>query len=187
MNDMLWNPPEENYQSSNLATFISFIQTKYEIKFEKNYDSLWKWSIKERKKFWLSLVEFLNLEYSGSNQPIIKEDQYIYNEEFFPNIKLSYAQNIIQNLNNNPIIFRNESNFKIQINKEEVVRKVAKLSFHLKSLGVVKGDRIAAIAANTPDTIISFLAVGSLYENSFLPSLIKDSSITLSLRVDKSI
>ena len=162
MNDFLWSPVKKKCQSSNLFNFYQFIENKYKVQFENNYELLWNWSITERSKFWLSLVEFLNLKYSGNNHPTIKEDHYIYNEEFFPNIKLSYAQNIIQNLNDNPIIFRNESNFKIEIKKEEIVQKVAKLSFYFKSLGVVKGDRIAAIAANTPDTIISFLAVNSL-------------------------
>ena len=162
MNDLLWESSEKKRQSSNLFIFSKFIEDRHNIKFKNNYTLLWNWSIKEKNKFWLSLIEFLNIEYSGNDQPSIKEDEYIYNEVFFPNIEISYAQNIIKNLNNYPIIFRNDSNFRSEISKDEIVEKVTKLSFYLKSIGITKGDRIAAVAANTPYTIISFLAVNCL-------------------------
>ena len=162
MDDLLWTPPEENYLSSNITSFFQYLEKNYDLQFKNNYESLWDWSISNPKEFWTSLIKFLNINYSGEIDPVITNDQYIYNQKFFPNVEISYAQNIIENLNDTPIVFRNEKDFRIEINKQELVHKVANLSSYLRSIGIQKGDRVAAVAGNTPNTIISFLAVNSL-------------------------
>ena len=65
-------------------------------------------------------------------------------------------------LNDEPIIFRNEVGVRQVLSKTEIQEKVGKLSNYLKSIGIKKNDRIVAVAANTPNTIISFLAVNSI-------------------------
>ena len=65
-------------------------------------------------------------------------------------------------LNERPIIFRNELGVRQELSKVEILEKVGKLSNYLKSIGIKKNDRIVAVAANTPNTIISFLATNSI-------------------------
>jgi acetoacetyl-CoA synthetase len=65
-------------------------------------------------------------------------------------------------LNDEPIIFRNEVGVRQVLSKTEIQEKVGKLSNYLKSIGIKKNDRIVAVAANTPNTIISFLAINSI-------------------------
>ena len=60
------------------------------------------------------------------------------------------------------MIYINETGYKKIIHKNEIEKNVAKLSHYLKSKGVKCGDRVAAIAGNTPETLISFLAVNSI-------------------------
>jgi acetoacetyl-CoA synthetase len=162
MNQLLWEPSKEKYSSSKLAKFISFIEQKYDVTFQKSYELLWEWSIRENKEFWPSLIDFLNIQYSGNIKPTVSSDQWIYNQKYFTNIKISYAQNIIEKLNDKPIIFQNENKFRVEITKEEIKKKVRNLTAYFKSIGITKGDRIVAVAANTPDTIISFLATNCL-------------------------
>ncbi|MDC3263076.1 acetoacetate--CoA ligase [Pelagibacterales bacterium] len=162
MNQFLWEPSKEKCSSSRLAKFFSFIEQKYDITFQTNYELLWKWSIKQNKEFWPSLIDFLNIQYSGNIKPTISSDHYIYNQKYFTNIQISYAQNILEKLNDVPIIFQNEYNFRVEITREEIQKKVRNLVAYLKSIGITKGDRVVAVAANTPDTIISFLATNCL-------------------------
>jgi len=129
---------------------------------QTNYELLWEWSIKQNKEFWPSLIDFLNIQYSGNIKPTISSDYYIYNQKYFTNIQISYAQNILEKLNDIPIIFQNENNFRVEITREEIQKKVRNLVAYLKSIGITKGDRVVAVAANTPDTIISFLATNYL-------------------------
>ena len=162
MKQFLWEPSKEKCSSSRLAKFFSFIEQKYDITLQTNYELLWDWSIKQNKEFWPSLIDFLNIQYSGNIKPTISSDHYIYNQKYFTNIQISYAQNILEKLNDVPIIFQNENNFRVEITREEIQKKVRNLVAYLKSIGITKGDRVVAVAANTPDTIISFLATNYL-------------------------
>jgi len=162
MKQFLWEPSKEKCSSSRLAKFFSFIEQKYDVTFSTNYELLWEWSIKQNKEFWPSLIDFLNIQYSGNIKPTISSDHYIYNQKYFTNIQISYAQNILEKLNDIPIIFQNENNFRVEITREEIQKKVRNLVAYLKSIGITKGDRVVAVAANTPDTIISFLATNYL-------------------------
>ena len=162
MKQFLWEPSKEKCSSSKLAQFFSFIEQKHYITLEENYELLWDWSIKQNKEFWPSLIDFLDIQYSGNIKPTVSSDHYIYNQKYFTNIRISYAQNILEKLNDVPIIFQNESNFRVEITREEIQKKVRNLTAYLKSIGITKGDRVVAVAANTPDTIISFLATNYL-------------------------
>ena len=162
MSDPLWTPTNIRSASSNLIKFYQFIENKYEASFQNDYDSLWNWSVKENSKFWPSLLEYLNIEYSGNILPTVTNETDIYDQKYFPNIDINYAQNILNKLNDVPIVFRNETGFRIEIGKDEIYEKVNKLCSYLRSIGIKKGDRVAAVAANTPDTIISFLATNCL-------------------------
>ena len=162
MSDPLWTPTNIRSASSNLIKFYQFIENKYEASFQNDYGSLWNWSVKENSKFWPSLLEYLNIEYSGNILPTVTNETDIYDQKYFPNIDINYAQNILNKLNDVPIVFRNETGFRIEIGKDEIYEKVNKLCSYLRSKGIKKGDRVAAVAANTPDTIISFLATNCL-------------------------
>ena len=161
MSDLLWKQDKGLYSDTTLKKFSETITENYGIKI-KEYQDLWQWSIKEPEKFWTALLQFLGIHYFGQVDPVISNDELIYDQKFFTNISLNYAENIILNLNSNPIIFINEKGFRQEISKDEIIIKVSKLSSYLKSIGVKKGDRIASISANTPNTLISFLAVNSI-------------------------
>jgi len=162
MSDPLWTPTNIRSASSNLIKFYQFIENKHEASFQNDYGSLWNWSVKENSKFWPSLLKYLNIEYSGNILPTVTNETDIYDQKYFPNIEINYAQNILNKLNDVPIVFRNETGFRIEIGKDEIYEKVNKLCSYLRSKGIKKGDRVAAVAANTPDTIISFLATNCL-------------------------
>ena len=162
MSDPLWTPTDIRSASSNLIKFYQFIENKYDASFQNDYGSLWNWSVKENSKFWPSLLEYLNIEYSGNILPTVTNETDIYDQKYFPNIDINYAQNILNKLNDVPIVFRNETGFRIEIGKDEIYEKVNKLCSYLRSKGIKKGDRVAAVATNTPDTIISFLATNCL-------------------------
>ena len=161
MSDLLWKPDKSAYSNSAIKNFSDIIINRYGINFDE-YQDLWQWSIKKPEKFWSTLLQSLDIHYYGKIDPVISKDELIYDQKFFSNISLNYAENIILNLNSTPIVFINEKGFRQEISKEEIVTKVSRLSSYLRSIGTRKGDRVVAIAANTPNTLISFLAVNSI-------------------------
>ena len=161
MSDLLWKPDKSAYSNSAIKNFSDIINNRYGINFDE-YQDLWQWSIKKPEKFWSTLLQSLDIHYYGKIDPVISKDELIYDQKFFSNVSLNYAENIILNLNSTPIIFINEKGFRQEISKEEIITKVSRLSSYLRSIGIRKGDRVVAIAANTPNTLISFLAVNSI-------------------------
>ena len=161
MSDLLWKPDKSAYSNSAIKNFSDIIINRYGINFDE-YQDLWQWSIKKPEKFWSALLQSLDIHYYGKIDPVISKDELIYDQKFFSNISLNYAENIILNLNSTPIVFINEKGFRQEISKEEIITKVSRLSSYLRSIGIRKGDRVVAIAANTPNTLISFLAVNSI-------------------------
>ena len=162
MEKPLWKPSKSKLEESNLYNFYNFLVKKEGLDFKNNYEELWNWSIKENSNFWPKLIDFLDIKTGGSHQLNINFKDKIYDQSFFPNLEINYAENILLSLNDEPIIFRNEVGVRQVLSKTEIQEKVGKLSNYLKSIGIKKNDRIVAVAANTPNTIISFLAVNSI-------------------------
>ena len=162
MEKPLWKPSESRLEESNLYNFYNFLVRKNGLDFKNNYEELWNWSIKESSNFWPKLIDFLDIKTGGLHQLNINFKNKIYDQSFFPNLEINYAENILLSLNDEPIIFRNEVGVRQVLSKTEIQEKVGKLSNYLKSIGIKKNDRIVAVAANTPNTIISFLAVNSI-------------------------
>ena len=159
--ECLWQPESQSQSKTNFSSFYKYLKNS-NLDFNENYEDLWKWSIENKESFWLNLFNYFDISYSGSCDPVISSDELIYNQKFFENIKLSYAENIINHLIDEPVIYINETGYKKILHKNEIEINVAKLSHYLKSIGVKSGDRVAAIAGNTPETLISFLAVNSI-------------------------
>ena len=159
--ECLWQPESQSQSKTNFSSFYKYLKNS-NLDFNENYEDLWKWSIENKESFWLNLFNYFDISYSGNCDPVISSDELIYNQKFFENIKLSYAENIINHLIDEPVIYINETGYKKILHKNEIEINVAKLSHYLKSIGVKSGDRVAAIAGNTPETLISFLAVNSI-------------------------
>ena len=162
MEKPLWKPSNRRLEESNLYNFYNFLVNKYDLNFENNYEKLWNWSIREDSSFWSKLIEFLDIKAEGTFQLNINLENKIYDQLFFPNMEVNYAENILLSLNDEPVIFRNELGVRQVLSKIELREKVGKLSNYFRSIGLKKNDRIVAVAANTPNTIISFLAANSI-------------------------
>ena len=159
---LLWSPSKEKVKKTNLYNYFIFLEEKNKIQLSFDYSKIWSWSISHPGEFWLSLIDYLGIQYKGSPSPVIEKDKFIYNQEFFKNIKVNYAENILSNLNSCPITFINELGFKKSYYKEDLVSKTSILANYFRSIGVKKGDRIAAVAVNSAETLIAFLAVNSI-------------------------
>ena len=95
MEKLLWQASEKRRKQSNLVKYHSYLKKSYSINFDYEYDSLFNWSIAKPNLFWTSLLSYLDISYSGNENPAISESENIYDKKFFPNLKLSYSENII--------------------------------------------------------------------------------------------
>ncbi len=154
MKKLLWSPPKDRINNSNLKKFIKFVKLEN----CNDFKTLWKWSISNPKKFWSKFWDFSEIIGEKGNQ-ILKMDNIFYKSKFFFDSKLNYSENILKKKSGTIAInFLSEKGFEEQITWNDLYDKVCKLSRYFKKIDLKKGDRVAAYVPNKIETIISFLA-----------------------------
>ena len=161
-NPVLWSPSEERVKSSQMYKFIKIINQKHNINI-KNFSDLHNWSIKNKIDFWSIIWDFFDVIGSKGTKPYIEPINKMPGSKFFPNGKVNYAENMLSGDISGPaIVFKSENKIRKEVSWKELKAQVAALANFLKTLGVTKGDRVAAYMPNMPETVIMMLASSSL-------------------------
>ena len=119
---------------------------------------MWKWTVDHPEEFWSKFWDYSKI-IGDKGKEIIKYNKIFNKTKFFPDSKLNYAENILKKKTSEVAIsFLSEKGFEEEITWEQLYNKVCKFSNYLKSIGLKKGDRVAAYVPNKIESIISFLA-----------------------------
>ena len=172
--EFLWAP---NKNVKNIHKFQKINLSKLK---KNDYDSLHEWSVKNKSEFWSSIWDFTNIR-GIKKEPYITYEGDFINCKFFKNSKINFTENLIRkNDSTDAIVFYSEQKISRKITWRDLSIKVNKLSYYFKKIGVNRGDRIAAILPNIPETVISFLAsakIGAIWSScssDFGPNAIVD-------------
>lgn len=154
-NDVLWSPSELRVKKTSLYQFQKEVGAS-------SYSDLHKWSVEKPDDFWLKLINFYDVKYEGSLNPVCTDysfDSY----SWFPNLKLNFAENLLSKGKDDSVAlnFCHESGLKRETSYKELRSQSASLGFALKDL-IKEGDVLAAYMPNIPETVVSMLAVTSL-------------------------
>jgi len=161
-NQLLWKPSSKSVQLSNLKQFIDEVNLDYNLNLS-SYGDLHEWSVGNIEEFWKKTFLFSKIIYEGEILSVIDDVSKMPGNEWFKGVRLNYAENLLKyNTNCIAIEFYSESNEKITLTYKELRQKVASLSAYLHSIGVEKGDRVAAVIPNIPEAIITMLASSSI-------------------------
>ena len=154
MEKFLWKPSDTRKEESLLEDFSRFINFKSNC----NFKDLWKWSVDHPEEFWSKFWDYSKI-IGDKGKEIIKYNKIFNKTKFFSDSKLNYAENILKKKSSDLAInFLSEKGFEEEISWKQLYNKVCKFSNYLKSIGLKKGDRVAAYVPNKIETIISFLA-----------------------------
>ncbi len=157
---LLWSPSEKTRESSQLSVFAAFLKSSRGLEF-LDYATLHTWSVDCLEDFWESVWNFFKVD--GTPYSSVLEARIMPNAQWFTGSSLNYAAHCLRSDSDNPaIIAANESGDYLEISWAELKSQVSGLAAHLRSLGVARGDRVAAYLGNTPEAIIAFLATASL-------------------------
>ena len=159
--EKIWSP--ENYESSNLYQFESFVSKKYNLDFPE-YNELHKWSITNLDKFWESIAEFYKIEFDKNYDYVLKKEIPFYKTKWFDGAELSYSKHILRHAKRNKIAikYKNEYDDFVEITWNSLLEKTKEVRDILVKCNVTKGDVVAGYLLNHPDTIASFIATNSL-------------------------
>ena len=154
----LWTPNEEIKKNSKLESFCKYLDKKTLYKYNRNFKNLWKWSVNNSETFWTEVWNFTKIKgYKGKK--IIKKNKVFFKNNFFPDSKLNYAENLLPKKNNEIAIkFLSENGTEKKITWKKLNDNVCKFSHYLKKLNLKEKDRVAAYVPNSIESVISFLA-----------------------------
>lgn len=160
--NILWNPTQQFVQNSNLAAFQQWLHEEMGLNFS-DYDEFWQWSVDNVGDFWESLWRYFEIISHSDYSSVLSSDN-MPGVSWFEGATLNYAEHIFRNYTDEQpaLIFSDEEGGVGTLTWPGLKQYVASLRTFLKGQGVKKGDRVAAYISNTPEAIISFLAVNSL-------------------------
>ena len=159
--DVLWSPDSKRVTNSKLIHYMTWLKSKKNLHFE-GYQDLWRWSVDKHEEFWESVWEYFNVgELNGYSN--VLEGTSIYESKWFAEAKINYSEQVFAKRDNDTaIITINEECQKRTVSYEELYFQVANLASFMKSIGLTKGDRVAAYMANSLESVVAFLATASI-------------------------
>ena len=162
MKTYLWKINEEKLNKTNLALYSNFINKKYKIEHDNDFNKIWKWSVDNPKVFWKSIWDFTKVK-GIPGKILLQESDVFFKNKFFPEARLNYAENILKKNNmEKAIIFKSENGYKKYLSWSKLNSNVADISNWLKSNGIQKGDRVAAYMPNIPETVTAYISTTAL-------------------------
>ncbi|RUR66601.1 acetoacetate--CoA ligase [Variovorax guangxiensis] len=132
-----------------------------------SYDALWRWSVTELDAFWQSIWDYARIESPTPHTAVLAESR-MPGARWFPGAQVNYAREVLRHVDAAhaagmpAIVSDNELGQVREMSWPEMRRQVASVALTLKSLGVKRGDRVAAYMPNVPETIVAFLACSSI-------------------------
>ena len=162
MSEPLWAPSERQIAEANITTFMRASERTWGISLD-DYAGLYEWSITKPEQFWQSLWTYLDIIGEWPDDAVIEDRDGMIDARFFPAARLSFAENVLRARDDVPaIIFRDENGSRREVTRRSLYDQVSRLAQALRDLGVVEGDRVAAILPNIPETLACMLAANSI-------------------------
>ena len=161
MEKILWNPDKEIMHSSSmmkLGKTFGFVKDDENL----DYASLHNWSVNNLDIFWREVWEGNNI-IGNFGEEVFSSNEDIRKASFFPDTELNFAENLlVGDENRQAISFHGEGRESFSLTLKQLRENVASLAKWMKEVGVEKGDCIATLLPNCPETIITMLAASSL-------------------------
>jgi acetoacetyl-CoA synthetase len=161
----IWTPDPRLAQSSQMASFLALARTTSGQAIE-TYDDLHRWSVQQPESFWNLLWHFCEVRASQPADAVLETAGTMADARWFRGARLNYAENVLRYRDRRPnepaLIFRGENGERKVLSTHELAEQVAALAAWLGSIGITKGDRVAALMPNRPETIVALLAVVSI-------------------------
>src|SRR5215210_1013192 len=157
---LLWEPSEEFKQNANISRYMEWLKDEKGLSFE-DYSELWEWSVNELEDFWASIWEYFDVQASKAYEKVLSSRE-MPGTEWFVGAELNYAEHVFRNAENRlgepAVVHQSEIRPLSEMTWGELRDKTATMAASLKSLGVERGDRVAAFIPNVPEALIAFLA-----------------------------
>ncbi len=162
-----WQPDEDLLRSCGLTHYRDWLLARGEdlgaAEDSYDYDALWRWSVEDVDRFWLSLLDYFDVPHGGEQTPV-RRGADMLSTEWFPNVELNYVEQIFRHakFDATALVCVRESGAPAEITWRELRTQVASVQQVLAKAGVTSGDRVVGFLPNTEHAIVCFLAAAGL-------------------------
>jgi acetoacetyl-CoA synthetase len=156
---ILWTPSEQQRKDANLTAFMTWLERSCGRAFN-DYQSLWEWSVSDLEGFWGAIWEYFGIE---SSYDRVLGHRDMPGATWFEGARINYAERILARRDDHiAVIATDETQASEELTYAELHDRVAAVAAGLRRLGVGRGDRVAALMPNIPETLVAFLATANL-------------------------
>ena len=156
----IWQPPIERSTASNMQRFLAANRARLA---GNDYAALYAWSVESPAEFWEAVWQFCGVRASTGYTTVARDLDRMPGARWFEGAALNFAANLLApERTGSAIVFANERDERVELTWQELRLQVASVAAKLRTLGVGKGDRVAAYIANRPEAIVAMLATASL-------------------------
>jgi acetoacetyl-CoA synthetase len=164
--EVLWEPDDKTVRDARITRFMSWLADGRGPRFD-GYQELWQWSVAHPDRFWAAIWDYFEVLGEWDHDPAsVLAGQTMPDVRWFGGATLNYARNALRTAWTDPdrtaIVFDSERSRAGRLSYAQLASEVARVARGLRSLGVGRGDRVAALLPNVPEAVIGLLATASL-------------------------
>jgi acetoacetyl-CoA synthetase len=161
--DVLWSPTADRIDKSALREYLNWLEGRVGRPFP-DHDALWAWSVENLDRFWSSIVDYYEVEFSAPWTQVRTADPMPY-VRWFSGARLNWAQHALRRGADDAtalVCVQEGAGPAREITRGALRRSVAAAAAWLRSAGVSPGDRVAAYLPNTEHAVIGCLATAAV-------------------------
>lgn len=159
---LVWTPGADRIAGSQLRRYMDWLKRERGLDFA-TYDALWQWSVGDIEAFWATIWDYFAVKAHKPYGKVLGRRE-MPGAEWFVGAELNYADHLLRHETaaRPAILHASETRDLQAMSWAELRAQAGSVAAWLKAQGVGRGDRVVAYAANTPQTIVAFLATVSL-------------------------
>ena len=157
----LWTPSDRQITSSPMYRFMTWCGSRAGRDFS-DYDAFHQWSIDDRAGFWSAVWDYCGVR-GEKGERLLENGDVMLKARFFPDARLNFAENLLpESSEGDAMIFRGEDKAEDRWSWDRLRNAVSRLQQAFRAMGIEKGDRVAAMVPNMPETVALMLAAASI-------------------------